>query len=320
MKKEKKPFDFLQFEITVCVIGSILAFTLLTVLPQLMQPETGIGRAGLLAYRRQVIWYLVGRFAALASPAIIVLLSGFFTHLMQHERPWPSKERLCAAGMVWLVFAPVFLLMPHRSGFEVQTERNGYFGLRPMKAIALLLDINKDLHMETADLPVQTRYLDCKREHLDYVLSGRHGGGGRVEVKEYALCDADTGEIIAQIPKSEYEIAKERLCIYTAHEITLYPNSGLIAAFDDGTLDGLNDIETLFTLTLDGNTVSRTVHPRENEFLHFYMIVERDGEQIGQFGTATRTEEWFSLGLNTTVYLTMTYKGETTRVSNVLNF
>lgn len=319
MKKQKKPFDFLQFEIAVCVVGSVLAFTVITVLTQHAQPETGIGRAGLLAYRRQLVWYLIGRFAALASPALIVLLSGFFTHLMQREPIKPSKERLHAAGCVWLFFAPVLLLVPHRSGFELQTELNGYFGLRPMKAIALLMDINKDLHAETADFPVQTCYLDTKRKNFDYSLSGRYGSGGRVEVWEYALCNAETGEIIAQIPKSEYVYAKDRICIYTAHEIALYPHSGLIAAFDDGTFAGLNDIKTLFTLTLDGDTVSRTVHPREDEFQNFSLIIEQNGEQIGDINIINRTE-WLCSGEHTRMYLTITYKGETTRVSNILNF
>lgn len=32
------------------------------------------------------------------------------------------------------------------------------------------------------------------------------------------------------------------------------------------------------------------------------------------------TEQWFSLNVNTTVYLTMLYNGETVRVSNILDF
>lgn len=320
MKKEKKPFDPIYLEVILCVFGPLL-LNLLILFALQVQPENCIGTDGLLAVRRHLIWYLVGRFAAFIAPAAIVLLSGFFVHLFRREPLRPSKERLKTAGTLFLYCFFFFLLIPFRSGFEVQAKKNGYSGTRTMQAIALLADINKDLQEETV-LPAENYYLDFEREDHGYTIPARRGGKrSHTTIWEYMLRDTEAGTTFAQISKSEYENAKESLCRYTAHEIAFYPNSGLIASFDGGTaMDSLNDFETLFTLTLAGNTVSRTVHPREDEFRQLTMVIERGGERIGSINFKNTTEQWFSLNMDTTVYLTMLYNGETVRVSNALHF
>ena len=317
MKKQKPKHDLsVTFELVFLFLGGAVADVLLAHSVEDVYTGTLIGTAGLLAARRLLWWYLATRLLRFVSPFVIILLSGFLVHLVRREPLRPSKGRLTVGLLLCLLWYPT--MIQNRTGFEKQCEINGYRGIRPMKAIALIVDINKDLNAP-APQP-QTYYIKQVREDCGFIVhGGRYGHGSRRNVWEYTLNNEQTRDPIAQISYSDYHAA-ENLCYYSAHEIALYPNSGFVAAFDGGEMAGINDIETLFTLTRNGHIIARSTHPREKEMYHITMIVQRDGVVIGQICADDAREEWFSLGLNTEVWLEMSYEGKTVRVSNILQF
>lgn len=316
-KKESAKFDGTMFEIIFFFVGTAAINVFLPLVIEKPNAVTYIGTAGLLAARRRLVLYLLIRMARIFAPLLCLLFTGFWVHLLRREKLRPSKERLMIGLMLCLFMYP--MTVTHRTGFELQCDVNGYRGIRPVKAIMLLSDIQRDLREQNAPEP-ETLGLETARENYRYVIHGRRGSrSSRCNVYEYALTDA-SGNYLAQIAPGDAKNA-EGICAYAEHSVALYPHSGFVAAFDgEVSLPQLHDFDSLFTLTYDPETqmLRRTTNPHENEMRFFYMIVERDGEQIGQIGLDNRTEQFFSAGLHTRAWLEMQYEGKQVRVSNII--
>jgi hypothetical protein len=317
MKKQKSEADLsVTFEIVFMLLGSSFINALLPFTIEKMSTGTYIGTAGLLTVRRQLVWYLISRIIRFFAPLICVLISGFFVHLFRREPLRPSGDRVRVGLLLCL---PWYLAMiQNRTGFEQQCDINGYRGIRPVKAVMLLIDVQKDLNDASAQKT--TYYLKKGRDDFGYTLSGTSGRySSHHKVLEYMLSDERARRPVVQISEGDYKKA-ENLCIYTEHTLALYPHSGFLASFDGGDMSGINDLETLFTLTRSGNIITRSVHPREEEMRSLTMVLRRNGEEFGRISAAQPREEWLDIGLDTEVWLEMLYDGNMIRVSNILQF
>lgn len=314
-KQEKRMDSAVTVQVLLFVIGVMLINVLPVTAYEHSMPEIMTGYAGLTAVRAQLIRYLVIRVLRVTAPALLVLLAAVTGEVIERESIRIHRGHVLCAAIACVIMYPV--AFTHRTGFEIQCEKNGCRGPRPVQAISLLADVQRDISAQSAE-PPQTEHLTPARENRGYAVRSRRGGHRRHTVYEYAL-RTDTGETLAQIGKTDWQNA-EHLCAYAPHEIALYPHSGLIASFDGGDIPVLNDLETLFTLSIEGNMLSRTTHPQEASFQYFHYYVERDGEQIGQISAEKRTEQYFTTGLHTRVWLEMLYDGQLVRVSNILEF
>lgn len=297
-------------------IGAAHAFS--ATLTENSSAETYIGTIGLLTVRRRLVRYLLLRMLRILAPFLSLVISGFFVHLFCRERLLPSKTRLMTGLLLCLILYP--LGITHRTGFELQCQINGYCGIRPVQAVMLLADVQKDLKADA--LPEeQTVRAETARSNFPYTLRSIRFGHNSVHhnVYEYALTDALRDEPLAQIADGNQNAAAQ-LCSFSEHKISLYPHSGFICAFDGGQMQNIRDLETLFTLTYspEEQTVRRTVHPHEKQMRNLRLIVERDGEIIGRINITDKTEMYFSAGLNTRLRIEADYDGQTVCVSNIL--
>lgn len=317
MEKKKISFSAEGFEIIFFLAATIAIHIIASEVTEQHHAATYVGTAGLLNVRRELIRYLLLRLLRIFMPLLSVLFTGFWVHLFRHEQLRPSKERVLLGLVLCLLCYPS--AVKHRTGFEMQCGINGYHGIRPMQAISLLADVQRDLS-ESAKPEEQTLRVETARENYPYIRHGRrYSSSHRINVYEFALTDARSDEPLAQIAPGDRE-ALENICSYDEHSAAFFPHSGFVASFDGGGMDKVNDLETLFTLTYENNYVRRTVHPHESEMKNLTLIVERGGAPIGSILMKNTQEQWFSSGLHTRCWLELQYDGETVRVSNILEF
>ena len=299
-------------------IGSIHAVS--ANLTENSSAETYIGTIGLLTVRRRLVQYLLLRMLRILAPFLSLVRSGFLAHLFRRERLLPSGTRLLTGLFLCLILYP--LCIPHRTGFELQCEINGYRGIRPVQAVMLLADVQKDLKADT--LPEeQTVRAETACSNFPYTLHSSRFGHNSVHhnVYEYALTDALRNQPLTQIADGNQKAAAQ-LCTFSAHTVSLYPHSGFICAFDGGSMKNINDLETLFTLTYsyDDSTLRRSEHPQEKHMRNLTLIIERSGEIIGEISAKECKPEYLASGYNTRVWLEMFYNGKKVRVSNIAEF
>ena len=308
----------LTVQLLIFIIGVPAVHILLAEYYELHPPETMVGTAGLLAVRRQLILYLLFRIVRVICPAVLIITAGILGAGILHEKIRITKIHLLCMAIACLTMYP--LAFRCRTGLEVQCEINGYKGPRPVQTVSLLLDVQRDLEERAPEAP-EEQYLRPAREDRGYLPRTRGGHAKYHNVWEYVLYPVYTSPDTpyAQIAKSDWEHTAE-LCRYTPHQVARYPHSGLLASFDGGAVPVLHDLESLFTLTRDGNSVRRTTVPQESSFRYFCFVTERNGQEIGRISAEHSTEEWFSTGLQTRVWLEMLYEGQTVRVSNILEF
>ena len=309
------------FDLLFVTVGGITLDLFLQHRLRGIRPAAYAGFEALQNLRHYLIMWLVTRYLRILLPALLVLLSGCILRLVRRKPSGSPRTRLILAG--GMTVCCLLSLLRQRSGFELQCGLNGCRGTAAMQVMALYRDIGRDL--EAA--PEEPVTHPVKAETADYgytTFSRKTWQHRRIHVQEAALCDAETGEQIAQISLEEYQAAQELNWLTMSRSITLYPHSGLIASVDG--MDGasaLASAENLFTLTYSAadQMIRRTTLPDAHmPEGHLTLVIERNGERAAEIGMENDTFMPWHSGHDTTAWLQIRRNGSTYRVSNILTF
>jgi hypothetical protein len=284
-------------------------------------PAAFSGPEGLRQVRHYLIMWLVTRYLRILLPGLLFLLTGSIRRICCKKKAKPSALRLIAAGI--LIISCALASLQQRNHFDLQCKQNGYRGTVGIRAAALISDLTKDMHVAAITPvmhPVRTVVQD-----FSYRTYGRRSNQRKtVHISEYALCDTDTGAVIAQISQAEYDRIREGNPDFFQRRIAVYPHSGLIAAADgtDGTA-ALESCETMFTLSYDAETQTllRTDVPDWEKLRNLTMVIMRDG-QIAYEIDALHSSDYglYHPDAGLSIYLQARINGKIYRVSNELTF
>lgn len=293
------------------VFGSLMLYEWLI---EREYPDTAIGREGL----RQVTnylekWLSYGLIMSLFNGSAVIF-AGWFDHWFEnrHEKVKPKFKPVVSKYVAILVAGLTMFVSLKVCSFEMQTEKNGYKGLRIMKAVSLLIDCQKDLEENKTYTDSITLGKIKGEQYL--VSSGGRGSSARYE-REYSLFDTE-GNMISQISRFDRNRIGEGFSGYISHDVERFSHSGFIASIDGKESDITDDYEHMFTLTVKGDKIVRNVQPFEGDLRMLCYVCEYKGKKEWQICADKSTEFWISTFEGADYYLEcITSKGYT-RVSN----
>lgn len=283
------------------------------------RPATYIGMDALHQIHDYLILYFFGRILIFFAPALPWLIAGMVIgfSIREEERKFAGVKLFMIIGLVFsLIFSTVS--STKRNGFEVQMKQNKYFGTALIKTASMIMDIEKDF--KTEEIKNISAQCWVSAEDYGYTWGGGRGGRHHVSATEYKL---SLNEDACQVSGKDREQIENLFDKNQEHEFAVYRNSGFLASVDEELLPADLNLETLFTLTYENDTIYRTEHPHEEAFDNLSLILELNGEQIGNILASGWTER-FSPPMRGageyTAYLTMNYNGKKTRVSNEIHY
>ena len=314
-KKEKESESIIPALVFLaCFILSCISNIVFSDILKAERPVTYIGMEALHQTHDYLILYFWGKILIFFLPALPLIIIGIVYYFRKKDEQKDVSIIsffLCISLILCVIFS--FSSLTKRNGFELQMNQNHYSGTSLMKTAAMIMDIEKDFHSDE----IQNFTVPCSFEIKDYGYSiGCRGSSYYISMAEYALKLEDT---FCQVSENDRNQIENLYGSDTEYKIAVYQNSGLMASIDGNLLSEDYSPEKLFTLTYENDTIYRTVHPLEQNFKNLTLIQELNGERIGQIVAADWTEKFSPpvWGAGTyTAYLTMTYNGWETRVSN----
>ncbi|MBR1528595.1 MAG: hypothetical protein IJ642_04740 [Oscillospiraceae bacterium] len=315
IKKEKESESMIPALIFLaCFILSGISDIVFSDILKAECPVTYIGMEALHQIHDYLILYFWGKILIFFLPALPLIIIGIVSYFRKkdEQKDFSIISFFLVIGLILCVIFS-FSSYTERNGFEVQMKQKQYSGTSLMKTAAMIMDIEKDLQAEET----QNFTASCSFEIKDYGYSiGGRGSSYHISMAEYAL---KLEEAFCQVSGNDRDQIENLYGSDTEYEIAVYQNSGLMASIDGNLLSADFNPENLFTLTYENDTIYRTTHSLEKNFKNLTLIQELNGKQIGQIVASDWTEKFSPpvRGAGTyTAYLTMTYNGWETRVSN----
>ena len=329
-----KKFDVKLF--VSVIIGALVYFSvwlLLTANKIDCLPDTAIGVEGLRQVRRYLGAELITEFASAVSLILAAFIGSAVYKLGRRDKSvdklFFSPLAVVLAGVAALL---ILLTEPVKNRWDIQTELNGYKGLRIMKLTSMYIDCGKDLkEQETRELTVSG--LMVGSQYHGYTRKSGRGAARRIDITEYTL-ESD-GNTLAQLARNDYIKLKDKLWTGSEHTVRLFAHSGLISELDGIHDDFADDYTSMFTLTYENEYLVRNTRPDEAELMYLYLVIKKDGEMIGQINMAEETDFYlpkmtdlnYGMGVpnyvpvdrsGQIVYLEALIDGESRRVSNTV--
>ena len=332
MKNTKK------FDPKLCIsflIGTAVYFTVAMLLAAHKAdctPDTAIGVSGLKQVRQFLGAELAEEFGS-AGAMVLGAFAGSSVYKLGRRDRSEDKLFFSPAAMIVAAFFAVMMLLtqPVKNRWDIQTELNGYSGLRIMKLTSLYIDCGRDLKEQSArELTGDGFTVDFHDN--SYSRRSRYSRG-RVSVPEYAL--EKNGKTVAQVAKKDQLELKDKLWKNNEHTVRLYEHSGLICDLDGRSEDFADDYTSMFTLTYEHEYLVRNTRPDEGELKDLYLVDKKGDEVIGQINMKNNTEFYMSYMTDLNfgegmpnlvpvdrsgriVYLEAFIDGECRRVSNIV--
>lgn len=304
------------------IIAVIIILIVTGLMVDSIYPYTLIGIEGLKQLRR----YLVFQFIHSAFSAFLLVFSAVL-FIFGKEMVFPSRNSDSEVDRkirirLWIAIISlsslIFFFTGNRNNFDIQSRKNDYSEIYPLKTISLITDIGRDIsEAETYEVITSS----CSVNVMDQSYSHNSAKRGRktVKITEYKLTDVN-GQIISQISYDDYRILKEKFRQYVPHAIELYKHSGLIASIDNETGNFKTDEMEYITLSYSNGKFSRTTHEYEDEFKNLTFMVELNGEIIAGINAESKTEFSFTLQEGMKAYIAMASYGKYECISNVIEY
>ncbi|WP_072418411.1 hypothetical protein [Ruminococcus sp. YE78] len=282
-------------------------------------PDTAIGHEGL----RQVTEYLEKWLAFMLIKPLLwagaVLLAGWFDNWFEnrHEKIRPKFRPVFSKYLAVIAAVTALFITTGVSRFDLQAEKNGYKGLKIMKAVSLLADCQHDLEeQQTASAKITLGKISMNT----YRVTSGGRGGRSVYTAEYAICDTD-GVTVSQISKNDRNRMKDSFCGYLTHDVEQFVHSGFIASIDGLESDIPDDHEQMFTIEYRSEKkfrkIVRNTQPFEGELKNLTLVCIYDGKRISEI-LAAETELPNTTYEGAEYFLEAFIDGKLTRVSNIL--
>ncbi|HCJ42319.1 hypothetical protein [uncultured Ruminococcus sp.] len=335
MKKTNKFDAKMLVSVSVGAIVYLAVGLMLSLHESECVPETAIGTEGLKQVRRYLGAEMLSVYAGAASLLPAAFVGSAVYKLGRRDKSADKLFFSPAAVIVSAVFAVIVLLrLPVKNCWDIQTELNGYKGLRIMKLTSLYMDCGRDLKEQSARELTGDGFTVAYHIHSYTVNSGR-GSSRHVRIHEFAL-EKDGAEA-AQVTNKDYLELKDKLWKNDEHAVRLFAHSGLICELDGSTEDFASDYENMFTLTYENEHLVRSTRSDEWELGHLYLMEIKDGKVIAQINMKNNTDQYmpamtdlnYGHGIpnlvpvdrrGQTAYLEAVVDGKARRVSNTVKF
>lgn len=295
------------------------------------KPEVMVGLEGLTQTKRYcgmlVLSHLI---SALLIPAGIELCA-----LIRRKLDDGALLSLMWRIPIEIILCAAYLLMFPRSTYvELQSQLKHDSGTL-FRAAELYFDTAKDLDkQETAiqkDISVTLQQFDFK-----YTYQRRSGGRySRPKTEtaheyEYGICNR-AGKAIAQITVREYKSLQNTAFEYNPHTLTIYKNSGLLAAIDGADTVPNTKQEDLVKLTYDydAGVIRRELLCENEEAMPtMYLHIELDSAEFGEESGSREIVNGKTMlafkpmvpGTGRAWVEMVTETGERVRVSNIIEY
>lgn len=248
------------------------------------EPHTLIGREGLLQVRDYCIGLLVSNLIPILAVPLGMELIALLRRKMEGEATFSLKWRIPISIGILILYYAVF---PYRIAMEMQTRE--YYKGKPalVRAAMLLHDVCEDLNAGGTQAAANGT---VKLESVDYTYTytsktGRFSHETKTgHEMEHGLF-AKNGDLIGQVSAADKKTLSDSLFPYLEHEITVYPNSKLIASIDGVYALSVPPLENTIELTYDydAGVIRRDLLcENEDELPEMYLCSEMDVEGLSE--------------------------------------